>query len=554
MLSNPFRQAGLAFRRDHTLGVLLERLAEVRGDHRPGRGGRRRADPHDRRGGPPRRPVGRRGSPPGSSRARSWWWPRPTATSSCCCASPPPGPARCRRRSTPSCGRTRSPTSCPTRTPRSRSAPCRTCRAAQALGRRRPGRARRRGRALLHVGHHRQAQGRRAHPQGLLGGVMAGTLLPGGIRHDTAVVSLPMAHIMGFAVALGMACAGMPVWFLPALQPGAGARRDRDPPGQPLRRRAGHVPDAARGRRRGPRPQVGAGVGVGRRRHAGRAGRPVQEAWARPRCCRWSARVGEAAFAEGYGMVETGGGVAAKLSPPMFGRGPRLVDGHAPARLLVQGGRRRRRRGPPGRGRRAAREGTRGAHGLPGRRRGHRGARSPTTAGCAPATSPGWGPRSVVFFAGRKKDVIKHGGYSVYAVEVEQVLEQHPDVAEAAVVGLPDERKGEVPVAAVRLVDGATARRGGHAGVGRRAAQPTTRSPVRIVAVDELPRTGTNKVQRKELLRACSTARLSASGARTGSPRSCCACDCGRSSVVAGRCRSLRVRSSSSSSWCGRRR
>src|SRR4051812_48491289 len=31
MLSNPLRQAGIAFRRDHTLGVLLERLAEVRG-------------------------------------------------------------------------------------------------------------------------------------------------------------------------------------------------------------------------------------------------------------------------------------------------------------------------------------------------------------------------------------------------------------------------------------------------------------------------------------------------------------------------------------------
>ena len=71
--------------------------------------------------------------------------------------------------------------------------------------------------------------------------------------------------------------------------------------------------------------------------------------------------------------------------------------------------------------------------------------RSPTTAGCAPATSPAGARSAPCVFAGRKKDVIKHGGYSVYAVEVEQALEEHPDVLEAAVVGLPDERKGEVP-------------------------------------------------------------------------------------------------------------
>src|SRR5207253_9377306 len=66
------------------------------------------------------------------------------------------------------------------------------------------------------------------------------------------------------------------------------------------------------------------------------------------------------------------------------------------------------------------------------------------------------GVLGAVVFAGRKKDVIKHGGYSVYALEVERTLEEHPDVLEAAVLGLPDERKGEVPVAAVRLKSGAT--------------------------------------------------------------------------------------------------
>jgi len=54
------------------------------------------------------------------------------------------------------------------------------------------------------------------------------------------------------------------------------------------------------------------------------------------------------------------------------------------------------------------------------------------------------------------KDVIKRGGYSVYAVEVEQAAGGPPDVLEGQLVAVPDERDGEVPVAAVRLVGGAT--------------------------------------------------------------------------------------------------
>jgi acyl-CoA synthetase (AMP-forming)/AMP-acid ligase II len=109
-------------------------------------------------------------------------------------------------------------------------------------------------------------------------------------------------------------------------------------------------------------------------------------------------------------------------------------------------------------------------------------------------------PFGAVLFAGRGKDVIMHGGYSVFAVEVERVLEQHPAVAEAAVLGLPDERMGEVVVAAVRLKPGTTA--------------PVTdaellqfardrladyKAPRRIRIVKDLPRTGTEKVQKAEL-------------------------------------------------------
>src|SRR5207253_3419845 len=102
------------------------------------------------------------------------------------------------------------------------------------------------------------------------------------------------------------------------------------------------------------------------------------------------------------------------------------------------------------------------------------------------------GPLGLVQFAGRKKHVIKHGGYSVFAVEVEHSMEEHPDVVECAVIGLPDDRKGEIPVAVVRvgksdisekeLVDWARERMSDY------------KAPRQGKVVDELPRTGTDEV------------------------------------------------------------
>ncbi|MGQ9558333.1 MAG: long-chain-fatty-acid--CoA ligase [Desulfurispora sp.] len=56
-----------------------------------------------------------------------------------------------------------------------------------------------------------------------------------------------------------------------------------------------------------------------------------------------------------------------------------------------------------------------------------------------------------VYIVDRKKDLILVGGFNVYPREVEEVLYRHPAVAEAAVIGLPDEMRGEVPVAFVVL-------------------------------------------------------------------------------------------------------
>jgi acyl-CoA synthetase (AMP-forming)/AMP-acid ligase II len=61
--------------------------------------------------------------------------------------------------------------------------------------------------------------------------------------------------------------------------------------------------------------------------------------------------------------------------------------------------------------------------------------------------------RGYLFLAGRKSDLIIRGGENVYPLEVEQVLATHPDVIEAAVVGIPDERLGEAIKAFLVLRD-----------------------------------------------------------------------------------------------------
>ena len=61
------------------------------------------------------------------------------------------------------------------------------------------------------------------------------------------------------------------------------------------------------------------------------------------------------------------------------------------------------------------------------------------------------------FIVDRKKDLIIRGGYNVYPREVEEVLYEHPAVAEAAVVGIPHPTHGEEVGAAVVLKPGAEA-------------------------------------------------------------------------------------------------
>jgi acyl-CoA synthetase (AMP-forming)/AMP-acid ligase II len=331
----------------------------------------------------------------------------------------------------------------------------------------------------------------------LVGQAAPAAAWPAGLHRDEAVVALPIAHIMGFAVLMGLACAGIPTYLMPSFRPN-------------------EVLDAIERRRSSMfigvpamyRMMVEAGAadrdltcvrvwGSGADAMPGDLARQFKQMGATA-TLPVLGPVGEAMFVEGYGMVEVGGGVAAKISPPMVGLGLgdgvgvglpsyrlRVVDddGHdvrpgAVGELWVRG---------------------------PGVLKGYWNAPEATA---ATVTEDGWlrtgdlarkGVLGTVLFVGRQKDVIKHGGYSVYALEVQDCLEQHPSVLEAAVVGLPDERLGEVPAAVVRLADGVDL---SSCHLDQWAAERLAdyKVPKRFVAVDELPRTGTSKVQKQHLV------------------------------------------------------
>ena len=102
------------------------------------------------------------------------------------------------------------------------------------------------------------------------------------------------------------------------------------------------------------------------------------------------------------------------------------------------------------------------------------------------------------FLAGRTKEMYKSGGENVYPAEVENVLSVHPAVADIAVVGVPDEKWGEVGVAVVVPAGGAALTLDDlHAFAGDQLAR--FKLPKRLVLVDELPRNVTGKVSRERL-------------------------------------------------------
>jgi fatty-acyl-CoA synthase len=104
------------------------------------------------------------------------------------------------------------------------------------------------------------------------------------------------------------------------------------------------------------------------------------------------------------------------------------------------------------------------------------------------------------FIAGRAKDMFISGGVNVYPAEIENILLQHASLADAAVVGVPHEKWGEVGVAFIVLAEGETADPEELTGyLGGKVAR--YKIPREFRFVDQLPRTPYGKVVKGELVK-----------------------------------------------------
>jgi acetyl-CoA synthetase len=106
-----------------------------------------------------------------------------------------------------------------------------------------------------------------------------------------------------------------------------------------------------------------------------------------------------------------------------------------------------------------------------------------------------------VWFHSRKDDVIICSGYRIGPAEIEDCLAAHPAVADAGVVGVPDETRGEIPKAFVVLAAGETP-----SDALRETLQTHVKDtlakyeyPRELVFIDDLPKTTNGKLKRSQL-------------------------------------------------------
>ena len=198
----------------------------------------------------------------------------------------------------------------------------------------------------------------------------------------------------------------------------------------------------------------------------------------------------------GYGLTEAG--TATATSPDDDPETIATTVGPAPPGLRAP---HRRRQGPRRAGRRdrarsccGAAASCRTTSTIP--RRPPR--RCPPTAGCAPATSACSTTAAACASSGRSKDMFIVGGFNAYPAEIENALLRHPDVQQAAVIGIPDERLGEVGMAFVVTRPG-TATTGDDIIAWCRDQMANYKVPRVVEIVDELPLNATGKVVKDEL-------------------------------------------------------
>jgi malonyl-CoA/methylmalonyl-CoA synthetase len=102
-------------------------------------------------------------------------------------------------------------------------------------------------------------------------------------------------------------------------------------------------------------------------------------------------------------------------------------------------------------------------------------------------------PDGYFTLTGRKSDLIISGGFNIYPREIEEFLQEQPEIVEAAVVGHPDRVRGEVPVA--YLVAAATINTV-EIETRCRAKLASFKVPREFITVEKLPRNAMGKIQK----------------------------------------------------------
>ena len=103
------------------------------------------------------------------------------------------------------------------------------------------------------------------------------------------------------------------------------------------------------------------------------------------------------------------------------------------------------------------------------------------------------------YIVGRLKDMIKSGGENIYPAEVEDLMHSHPDIAEAALIPVPDPKWGEVGRAIIVLKPGASLTQADLIDW-LRDQMAHYKVPKSVVFVDTLPKTAANKVDKQQLV------------------------------------------------------
>ena len=104
-----------------------------------------------------------------------------------------------------------------------------------------------------------------------------------------------------------------------------------------------------------------------------------------------------------------------------------------------------------------------------------------------------------LYLVDRKEDMIISGGYNIWPLEVENALAAHPDVAEVAVVGVPDDKWGESVFAVVTLENGAQVTEEQLVGWARDRVGPVKRPRRLVVAAEPLPKSAVGKLLRRQV-------------------------------------------------------